>query len=136
SSFLAGPIGCPLGLEDLDDRAAGEATAQRGTGAGRSDDDVVVFEPEVDLVAGLDAERLTQVLGDHDLSFGPHPVSHTAQYNCVDQHARSGPGAGMREDEGMSRCRPRTAVVVAALVAACAGACSGAEGDDASREAS
>lgn len=42
---------------------------------------VAVLEPEVDLVAGLDAECVAQFLGDHDLPLGSDAVSHTAQYN-------------------------------------------------------
>lgn len=48
---------------------------------GGADGDVVVVEPEVDLVARFDAEVVSQFLGDDDLPFGAHAVSHTVKYN-------------------------------------------------------
>ena len=48
---------------------------------GGPDGDMVVVEPEVDLVAWRDAELLSQFLGDHDLTLGTDAVSHTEQYN-------------------------------------------------------
>jgi len=48
---------------------------------GGADGDVVIVEPEVDLVARFDAELVSQLLGDDDLSFGADAVSHTEKYN-------------------------------------------------------
>ena len=48
---------------------------------GGSDGDVVVVEPEVDLIAWFDAEPVAQLLGDDDLALGADAVSHTNQYN-------------------------------------------------------
>ena len=49
-----------------------------------ADRDVVVVEPETDLVARPDAELVTERLRDHDLAFRPHSMSHTVQYNHRD----------------------------------------------------
>jgi len=51
---------------------------------GGADRDVVVVEPEVDLVAGFDAELVSQFLWDDDLALGTHAVSHTDQYNSME----------------------------------------------------
>jgi len=48
---------------------------------GGADGDVVIVEPEVDLVARFDAELVSQLLGDDDLPFGADAVSHTMKYN-------------------------------------------------------
>ncbi len=48
-----------------------------------SDRDVVVVDPEVDLVAGFDPELVAELFGDDDLSLGSDPVSHTIEYNYV-----------------------------------------------------
>lgn len=42
---------------------------------------MVVFAPEADFVARLDAERVAKVLGDDDLALGSDTVSHTGEYN-------------------------------------------------------
>ncbi len=47
----------------------------------RPDRDVIVVEPEADLVPGLYPELITELLGDDHLSLGTHPVSHTSKYN-------------------------------------------------------
>ncbi len=46
-----------------------------------ADRDVVVVEPEADLVAWFDAEFVTKLLRDNDLSLRPDSMSHTDQYN-------------------------------------------------------
>jgi hypothetical protein len=46
-----------------------------------TDGDVIVVEPEVDLVAGFDAQAVSQLLGDHDLPLGADTMSHTDEYN-------------------------------------------------------
>jgi hypothetical protein len=43
----------------------------------RTDGDMVLVTPEADLVARLDAEFVTELFGDDDLTFGPDAVSHT-----------------------------------------------------------
>ncbi len=48
---------------------------------GGSNGDVVIVEPEIDLVAWFDAELVSQLLGDHDLPLGADAVSHTVKYN-------------------------------------------------------
>jgi len=48
---------------------------------GGADGDVVIVEPEAHLVARLDAELISQLLGDDDLPFGADTVSHTIEYN-------------------------------------------------------
>lgn len=55
---------------------------------GGADGDVVVVEPEVDLVAWFDAELVAQVFGDYHLAFGAHAVSHTTQYNLREVDGR------------------------------------------------
>ena len=49
--------------------------------ADRAHGDVIAVTPEVDLVAGLDAQLVTELLGDHNLPLRSDPVSHTKQYN-------------------------------------------------------
>lgn len=49
----------------------------------RSDGDVVVMEPEADLVTRLDAKLVAQLLGDHDLALGADTMSHTYKYNLL-----------------------------------------------------
>ena len=48
---------------------------------GRANGDVIIVEPEVDVVAWFDAELVSQLLWDDDLSFGTDAVSHTVEYN-------------------------------------------------------
>ena len=48
---------------------------------GGSDGNVVIVEPEIDLVAWFDTELVSQLLGDDDLPFGTNPMSHTTKYN-------------------------------------------------------
>ena len=43
--------------------------------------DMVIVQPEVDLVAWFDPELVSQLLGDDDLPLGPDAMSHTNQYN-------------------------------------------------------
>lgn len=45
--------------------------------------DVSVLEPEVDFVAWLDAEAITQLLRDDDLTLRADAMSHTGKYNLV-----------------------------------------------------
>ena len=59
---------------------------------GGADGDVVIVEPEVDLVAWFDAELVSQLLGDDDLPFGADAVSHTVKYN-----SRERPAVGFTE---------------------------------------
>ena len=54
---------------------------------GGADGDVVVVEPEVDLVARLDAQLVSQLLGDDDLPLGTDTVSHTEEYNLRERPA-------------------------------------------------
>lgn len=44
---------------------------------------VSVLEPEVDFVAWLDAEAITQLLRDDDLTLRADAMSHTGKYNLV-----------------------------------------------------
>lgn len=46
-----------------------------------SDGDVVLVDPEVDLVPRLDPELVAHLLGNHDLPLRPDSVSHTAEYD-------------------------------------------------------
>lgn len=48
---------------------------------GTTNGDVVLVEPEVDLVAWFDPEPVPKLFGDDDLALRPDTVSHTAQYN-------------------------------------------------------
>jgi len=48
---------------------------------GGAEGDVVIVQPEVDLVTWFDAELVSQLLGYDDLPFGTDAVSHTAKYN-------------------------------------------------------
>jgi hypothetical protein len=48
---------------------------------GGAEGDVVIVQPEVDLVAWFDAELVSQLLGDDDLPFGADTMSHTRKYN-------------------------------------------------------
>lgn len=43
--------------------------------------DVVVVQPEVDLIAGFDAELVAELLGNDDLALRSHTASHTNKYN-------------------------------------------------------
>ena len=45
---------------------------------------VIVMAPEVDLVAGFDAQLVAKLLWDHDLALRPDPMSHTVEYNRAD----------------------------------------------------
>ena len=58
---------------------------------GRTDGDVVIVEPEVDLVAWFDAELVSQLLRNDNLAFGAHAMSHTTQYDlrAVDRYHRT-----------------------------------------------
>jgi Transcriptional regulatory protein, C terminal len=58
-----------------------KATAQRAAGRRSPHGHVVSVEPEVDLVARLDAEAVSEVLGDDDLALGAHLGGHTWKYN-------------------------------------------------------
>lgn len=44
---------------------------------------MVTVTPEADLVARFDPQFVAQLLGDHDLTLRPDPVSHTPEYNSV-----------------------------------------------------
>lgn len=55
----------------------------------RANRHVVVVPPEADLVARLDPELVSQLLGDDDLTFGPDTVSHTDKYNFAAGCCRS-----------------------------------------------
>ncbi len=51
-----------------------------------------LVENELDLVTGDDPEALTELLGDHDLSFRTDPMSHTRKYNhCRPFQGEAGP---------------------------------------------
>lgn len=63
--------------------SAGETAPQQTAKASRANRDVIVIEPEADLVARLDAQLVTQLLRDGDLTFRSDSVSHTAQYNSA-----------------------------------------------------
>lgn len=56
---------------------------------GGADGDVVIVEPEVDLVAWFDPELVSQLLGDDDLPFGADTMSHTIEYNHEQRGARA-----------------------------------------------
>jgi hypothetical protein len=58
-----------------------EPAPQLASLVGRTQGHVIVVEPEAHLVAWLDSELVAQILGDHHLAFGTHPMSHTEQYN-------------------------------------------------------
>jgi hypothetical protein len=60
------------------------------TEARRSDGDVIVVEPEADLVARLNAELIAKFLRDDDLSFRPNSMCHTGEYNRVPAKAKLG----------------------------------------------
>ncbi|GAC1377721.1 MAG: hypothetical protein NVSMB4_07270 [Acidimicrobiales bacterium] len=47
------------------------------------DGDVIIVEPEVDLVARLDAQLISKFLGDDDLTFWADAMSHTDKYNLA-----------------------------------------------------
>ncbi|MDV7390459.1 hypothetical protein RZS08_03855, partial [Arthrospira platensis SPKY1] len=42
-----------------------------------------VVEPEGDFVTRTDAQLVAQVLRDDDLTFRPHTMSHTIEYNLI-----------------------------------------------------
>ena len=48
---------------------------------GGAEGDVVIVQPEVDLVAWFDPELVSQLFRDDDLPFGADAVSHTVKYN-------------------------------------------------------
>ncbi len=48
---------------------------------GGADSNVVIVEPEVDLVAWFDPELVSQLLGNDDLPLGTNAISHTTKYN-------------------------------------------------------
>lgn len=56
---------------------ASEPPEERWAMVGGADGDVVIVEPEVDLVTGFDTELVTELLGDDDLPLGAYAVSHT-----------------------------------------------------------
>ena len=63
---------------------------------GGADGDVVVVEPEVDLVAWFDAEQIAEILGDDNLSLCPDAVGHTVKYNspaCENRPRRGRPSS-------------------------------------------
>ena len=43
--------------------------------------DVVLVQPEVDLIAWFDAQLIAQLLGDDNLAFSANAMSHTSKYN-------------------------------------------------------
>jgi hypothetical protein len=45
---------------------------------------VIVMAPEVDLVAGFDAQLVAKLLWDHDLALRADTMSHTIEYNRAD----------------------------------------------------
>ena len=49
----------------------------------RADRDVVVVTPQADLVAGLDAEFVSEFLGNDNLALRSDTVSRTSQYNST-----------------------------------------------------
>ena len=69
---------------------------------------VVVMAPEVDLVAGFDAQLVAQRLWDHDLALRADTMSHTIEYNRATSttsafwHARHSPGDRLHASEGHS----------------------------------
>lgn len=56
---------------------------------GRAQGQVILVAPERHLVTGLDAELVTELLGDDDLALGTYSVGHTEEYNHP-QKARRG----------------------------------------------
>lgn len=58
-----------------------EPAAQRSPAIRWPNRDVVVVTPEADLVSGLDAELVAELLGNDDLALRPDAVSHTNRYN-------------------------------------------------------
>ncbi len=50
---------------------------------GRANGHMIVVAPEADLVTGLDAQFVPQLLGDHDLPLRSDTVSHTHKYNLL-----------------------------------------------------
>lgn len=75
------PLGSSLTLELLDELRVSQSALERNRRPSGADGDVVPVAPEDDLVAGFDAERVAEVLGDHDLALGTDLVSHTSKYD-------------------------------------------------------
>ena len=59
---------------------------------GGAEGDVVIVQPEVDLVAWFDAELVSQLLGNDDLPLGADAVSHTGKYNPRRANRTTGKG--------------------------------------------
>jgi hypothetical protein len=57
--------------------APGETPAERSTFACSPDHDPIIDGFEEDIVARAEVRLFPQILGDHDLSFGTHLLSHT-----------------------------------------------------------
>lgn len=74
-------LGLALGGQRSDERGAFEAASQGAPMARRANRHMVVVAPEADLVARLDPEFVTQLLGDDDLTLGSDTMSHTGKYN-------------------------------------------------------
>ena len=89
---FAGQVSSPFALELVGQCRAREPPAERLAMVGGADGDVVVVEPEVDLVAWFDAELVSQLLGNDDLPLGADAVSHTGKYNPRRANRTTGKG--------------------------------------------
>jgi hypothetical protein len=81
SGALSNLISGALGGEDIGKSQTCETAAQVATVAGGSDHDMVSLPPKGHLITGLDAEFVSEVFRDHNLSLCAHSVSHTGEYN-------------------------------------------------------
>lgn len=70
-----------LGGQQVDERCAGEPATESTPVSRRPHGYMVSVPPEGDLVAGFDAEFVSQGLGNHDLPLGADTMSHTTKYN-------------------------------------------------------
>lgn len=69
-------------LERCREVVIAKPSAKRGA-TDRAHHHMIAVTPEVDFVAGFDAQFVTQILGNDDLSLRSDTMSHTDEYNWL-----------------------------------------------------
>lgn len=102
SSIVSSSIFGTLSREVSGKIRTSESPLQRATETRRSHRDMIVVDPEADLVARLDPQLIAELLRNDDLAFRPDSMSHTTEYNLLQTGARTVINTGTRVD-GRSR---------------------------------
>ena len=77
ASSIVGTLARQLG----DEVRARKSSLQRAPATRRTDCDMIVVEPEADLVARVETQLVPELLRDHDLTLRSNSMSHTQEYN-------------------------------------------------------